>query len=49
MGAQRVFELNEARLVERADQAPASAIALHRGAVAGIGAQISRAQFRRGE
>jgi len=41
MGAQRVFELNEARLVERADQAARTAIARSTRRGRGIGAQIS--------
>ena len=48
MGAQRCLELDEARLVEGADQR--SGIrdrALDGGAVARIGAQISRTQFMR--
>ena len=50
MGAQRCLELDEARLVESADQAAGIGDgALDRGAVARIGAQISRPQFMRGK
>ena len=50
MGAERFFEVNKARLVEGADQAAGIRNrAFHGGAVARIGAQISRTQFMRGE
>ena len=50
MGAQRLLELNEARLVESADQLTRIGDrALDRGAVARIGAKISRTQFMRGK
>ena len=50
MGAERFLEMNEARLVECADQSAGFRDrALDRGAVARIGAQISRTQFMRGE
>ena len=50
MGAERLLELDEARLVEGADQvAGVRDRALDGGAVARIGAQISRPQFVRGK
>ena len=50
MGAERPFKVNEARLVEGADQAASIGDrAFDRGAVARVGAQISRTQFMRGE
>ena len=50
MRAQRLFKMNVARLVEGTDQpAGVGNGALHRGAVARIGAQISRAQIMRRE
>src|SRR5947209_6344579 len=48
MGAERFLKVNEARLVECADQAGGVRDrAFHRGAVARISAQISRSQFMR--
>ena len=50
MGAERLLKMNKARLVERADQtAGIRDRAFDRGAVARIGAQISRTQFMRGK
>ena len=50
MRAERLLEMDEARLVEGADQiAGVRDRALDRGAVARIGAQISGAQFMRGK
>ena len=50
MGAERFLEMNEARLVEGADQAAGVRDrALDRGPVARIGAQIARTQFMRGK
>ena len=50
MGAERFFKVNKARLVEGADQtAGIRDRAFDGGAVARIGAQISRTQFMRGE
>ncbi len=48
MGAERLFEVNKARLVEGADQtARIGDRAFDRSPVARIGAQISRTQFMR--
>jgi len=50
MGAERLFEVNKARLVEGADQtACIRDRAFDGGAVAWIGAQISRTQLVRRE
>ena len=50
MRAERLFEVNKARLVECSDQAAGIGDrAFDRGAVARIGPQISRTQFMRGK